>query len=187
MLPKQSIKCGKNPQNIQWKRKQSILLEETLLVFLATCWLRCWWQSDVNKHTTGNMEVCKNDRGRAQWLMLPMEVKDKEVMWMMTWLRHRLGKKQSAVCVVQRGRRTTAQRQPGHSEVFTYLLTVTWQKYLTLPPWMRHLIWIFMNTMLTLWYCYGMYLCFWIILAGRNRFWWGIFFFPDVISGYSFD
>lgn len=150
---------------------------------LAAVLMTVWCKQTHN----GQREVYKNDRGRAQWSMLPMEVKDKDVMWMMTWLRHRLGKKQSAVCVVQRGRRTTAQRQPGHSEVFTYLLTVTWQKYLTLPPWMRHLIWIFMNTMLTLWYCYGMYLCFWIILAGRNRFWWGIFFFPDVILGYSFD
>lgn len=38
------------------------------------------------------------------------------------------------MCVVRRGR-TAAQRQPGHSEVFTYLLTVTLPKYLMLPPY----------------------------------------------------
>lgn len=78
------------PINKMWEKQNKIYNEKdrmkkkTLQVILASCWLRCWWQSDVNKHTTGNMEVGKNDRGCAHRSTFPMEVKDKEE-WCEWW------------------------------------------------------------------------------------------------------
>lgn len=78
------------PINKMWEKQNKIYNEKdrmkkkTLRVILASCWLRCWWQSDVNKHTTGNMEVGKNDRGCAHRSTFPMEVKDKEE-WCEWW------------------------------------------------------------------------------------------------------
>ncbi len=97
-------------------------------------------------------------------------------MWMMTWLRHRLGTN-NPQCVVHCGR-TTAQRQPGHCEVFTYLLTVTLQEYLMLLPWMGCFFFLFLLA-LTLLHCMSYTFCFWICwttLAETNRFLTGLFF-----------
>lgn len=175
-------KCS--TKKIQWKRKQSVMLEETLRVILASRWLRCWWQSDVNKHTTGNMEVCKNDRGCAHRSAFPMDVKDKEE-WCEWWPDYDIDLARNNPRCVLFG--VGVQQHKGSLDTLKSSHTCSpWphQKYLMLPPWMRHLILNFMNTSA---YIIVLLQHIFVFLAGRNTFWWGIFFFPDVILGYSFD